>query len=86
MSQQRVGPINVEIVDYHSEATTARTPIYPGEHLADELKQLRISAAELARHIEVPVKSARDHGRHGAAARPLVRHQPGILAQSAKTV
>jgi hypothetical protein len=24
VSQQRVGPINVEIVDYHSEATTAR--------------------------------------------------------------
>ena len=32
-----------------------RTPIHPGEHLAEELKELRISAAELARQIDVPV-------------------------------
>ncbi|HEY7246154.1 MAG TPA: HigA family addiction module antitoxin [Xanthobacteraceae bacterium] len=32
-----------------------RTPIHQGEHLADELKELGISAAELARQIEVPV-------------------------------
>ncbi len=33
----------------------ARTPIHPGEHLAEELRELRISAAELARQIAVPV-------------------------------
>jgi antitoxin HigA-1 len=33
----------------------ARTPIHPGEHLAEELQELRISAAELARQIHVPV-------------------------------
>ena len=33
----------------------ARTPIHPGEHLAEELRELGISAAELARQIEVPV-------------------------------
>jgi addiction module HigA family antidote len=33
----------------------ARTPIHPGEHLAEELKELGISAAELARQIKVPV-------------------------------
>jgi addiction module HigA family antidote len=33
----------------------ARTPIHPGEHLAEELKELGISAAELARQLEVPV-------------------------------
>ncbi len=33
----------------------ARTPIHPGEHLAEELKELRVSAAELARQIDVPV-------------------------------
>jgi addiction module HigA family antidote len=33
----------------------ARTPIHPGEHLAEELKGLRISAAELSRQIDVPV-------------------------------
>ena len=33
----------------------ARTPIHPGEHLAEELDELGMSAAELARQIDVPV-------------------------------
>jgi len=33
----------------------ARNPIHPGKHLAEELKELGISAAELARQIDVPV-------------------------------
>ncbi len=33
----------------------ARTPIHPGEHLAEELKELGISAAERARQLDVPV-------------------------------
>lgn len=32
----------------------ARTPIHPGEILADELAELNVSAAELAREIQVP--------------------------------
>jgi addiction module HigA family antidote len=32
----------------------AATPIHPGEHLAEELKTLKMSAAELARRIKVP--------------------------------
>lgn len=32
----------------------ARTPIHPGEVLGDELEELGLSAAELARQIEVP--------------------------------
>jgi addiction module HigA family antidote len=32
-----------------------RTPIHPGEHLGEELKGLGISAAALAREIDVPV-------------------------------
>ena len=32
-----------------------RTPIHPGEHLAEELREIGISAAELARQIDVPV-------------------------------
>jgi antitoxin HigA-1 len=32
----------------------ARTPIHPGEFLRDELEELGISAAELARRIHVP--------------------------------
>jgi addiction module HigA family antidote len=33
----------------------ARTPIHPGGHLAEELRELKMSAAELARQINVPV-------------------------------
>jgi antitoxin HigA-1 len=32
----------------------ARTPIHPGEMLAEELKEVGISAAELARILDVP--------------------------------
>ena len=32
----------------------ARTPIHPGEQLAEELATLKMSAAELARRIKVP--------------------------------
>ena len=32
----------------------AVTAIHPGEHLAEELKELGISAAELARQLDVP--------------------------------
>jgi len=30
--------------------------IHPGEHLAEELKELGISAAELARQLDVPTR------------------------------
>lgn len=33
----------------------ARAAIHPGEHLADELRELNMSAAELSRRINVPV-------------------------------
>jgi hypothetical protein len=33
-----------------------RTPIHPGEHLAEELKELSISAAELARQIVAAIQ------------------------------
>lgn len=32
----------------------ARDPIHPGEHLAEELEELGMSAAEFARQIDVP--------------------------------
>ena len=32
----------------------ARTVIHPGEHLAEQLKELRMSAAGLARQLKVP--------------------------------
>ena len=32
----------------------ARPPIHPGEHLAEALRELNMSAAELARQLQVP--------------------------------
>ncbi|MFI5330979.1 MAG: HigA family addiction module antitoxin [Desulfobaccales bacterium] len=32
----------------------ARTAIHPGEHLAEQLEELRMNAAELARNLKVP--------------------------------
>ncbi len=32
----------------------ARTPIHPGEHLAEQLKELGMSAAEIGRQLNVP--------------------------------
>ncbi len=32
----------------------ARTAIHPGEHLAEQLEELEMSAAELARNLKVP--------------------------------
>lgn len=32
----------------------ARIPIHPGEHLREQLEELRMSAAELARQLRVP--------------------------------
>lgn len=32
----------------------ARTPIHPGEHLAEQLEELGMSAAELGRQLKVP--------------------------------
>jgi addiction module HigA family antidote len=60
--------------------------IHPGEHLAEELETLNMSAAELARNLAVPtnriteiLKGQRaitgDHGRYGPASRALLRHK-----------
>jgi plasmid maintenance system antidote protein VapI len=37
------------------EGLMPRTPIHPGEQLAEELRELGVSAAELSRQIDVPV-------------------------------
>lgn len=68
----------------------AVSAIHPGEHLADELKELGMSAAELARNLNVPntsdrhlERTARYHRRHRIAPRLFLRHQCGVLAQPA---
>jgi len=53
----------------------ARTPIHPGEHLAEEIKELGISAATLARQIEVPVNRITGimNGQRGITADTALR-------------
>jgi addiction module HigA family antidote len=52
-----------------------RTPIHPGEHLADELQELRMSARELARAIKVPTTRITDilRGRRGISGDTALR-------------
>ncbi|HXW25135.1 MAG TPA: HigA family addiction module antitoxin [Xanthobacteraceae bacterium] len=53
----------------------ARTPIHPGEHLAEELKELGMSAAELARQLDVPVNRVTGilNGQRGITADTALR-------------
>jgi addiction module HigA family antidote len=53
----------------------ARTPIHPGEHLADELKELGMSARELARAIKVPTTRITEilRGRRGITGDTALR-------------
>ncbi len=52
-----------------------RTPIHPGEHLAEELRELGISAAELSRQIDVPINRITGiiHGQRGITADRALR-------------
>jgi hypothetical protein len=68
--------------------------IHPGEHLAEELKELGISASSLARQLHVPPNriteilkwTAGDFRRHRLAACTFLRHDARVLAESAKSV
>ena len=53
----------------------ARTPIHPGEHLAEELRELGLSAASLARQIDVPVNRVTGiiNGQRGITADTALR-------------
>ena len=53
----------------------ARSPIHPGEHLAEELAELGISAAELSRQIDVPVNRVTGiiNGQRGMTADTALR-------------
>ena len=67
--------------------------IHPGEHLAEELKELGISASSLARQLHVPpnriteiLNGRGDFRRHRLAACTFLRHDARVLAESAKSV
>jgi antitoxin HigA-1 len=53
----------------------ARTPIHPGEHLAEELEELKMSAAELARQLDVPVNRVTEimNGQRSITADTAIR-------------
>jgi addiction module HigA family antidote len=53
----------------------ARTAIHPGEHLAEELTELGLSAAELSRQIDVPVNRVTGiiNGQRGITADTALR-------------
>jgi antitoxin HigA-1 len=53
----------------------ARTPIHPGEHLAEELRELGIAPAELAQEIRLPVNriAAIMSGQSGITADTALR-------------
>jgi addiction module HigA family antidote len=52
-----------------------REPIHPGEHLAEELQELGISARELARELKVPVTRVTEilRGRRGITGDTALR-------------
>jgi antitoxin HigA-1 len=52
-----------------------RSPSHPGEHLAEELRELGLSAAELSRQINVPVNRITGiiHGQRGITADTALR-------------
>lgn len=52
-----------------------RAAIHPGEHLAEELSELQLSAAELARQIRVPVNRITSiiNGQRGVTADTALR-------------
>jgi antitoxin HigA-1 len=52
-----------------------RTPVHSGEHLAEELREIGITAAELSRQIDVPVNRITGiiHGQRGVTADTALR-------------
>jgi addiction module HigA family antidote len=63
----------------------ARTPIHPGEVLQDELQELGLSAAELARNLNVPTNRITGilNGRRAVTADTALRlgHWFGMSAE-----
>lgn len=72
----------------------AITAIHPGEHLAEELKALDMSAAELARKNWCTYESrytdlewgACQYGRHGSAPRTFLRYERPVLTESLESL
>lgn len=72
--EDRRASVNVEIVDYHWNIM-AILLIHPGEHLADELNELGMTGAELARRLKVPASRVTEilNGRRGISSDTALR-------------
>ncbi len=57
------------------ESTMTRPAIHPGEHIADELKALDMSASSLARELGIPANRVTEiiRGRRGITADTAIR-------------
>ena len=66
----------------------ARSAIHPGEHLAEELEVLDMSAAELARQLQVPTNRGRAvlHGPRAATGGTALRGWPFFFVRGAGRV
>ena len=70
------------------------TAIHPGEHLAEELKPLEMSAAELGGQLKVPTNRNAEilNGQRAITGDTALRlghffgHQSGVLAESTKSL
>jgi len=63
--------------------------IHPGEHLAEELNELGMSAAELARKLSVPtnrITSILNGQRAVTPPRSLLRYRRRLLAEPAESL
>jgi hypothetical protein len=80
------------MLDVTPNGTVAVTAIHPGEHLAEELKELGMSAAGLVRKLNGACQpnhrnfewAARHDRGHGLAPDPFLRHERGVLAKLAE--
>ena len=68
----------------------ARTPIHPGEHLAEELEELGVSPDRLPADPRSAESDQPDHQwqtcdfwRYGSPLGTLVRHEPAVLDEPA---
>ena len=72
-----------------SRDVVAIRAIHPGEQLTEELKELRMSAAERARLPDQPCdrnlkRQTRNHRRYRPSTRSFLRDNGGVLAQLAE--
>ena len=71
-----------------------RSAIHPGEHLAEQLEELDMSAAELARQLNVPTNRITEilngqravTGDTALRSTAFFRNQSGILAEPPKAL